>query len=78
MASRGATALFIPTNNGFPPEKVDVAAHARKTDFARAVENSVIVIRSDVAGRADGMVAYGSSEIIDRHGMVLQPAPAIK
>jgi 5-aminopentanamidase len=27
MASQGATALFIPTNNGLPPEKADVAAH---------------------------------------------------
>jgi hypothetical protein len=26
MASKGATALFVPTNNGLPPEKADVAA----------------------------------------------------
>lgn len=28
MASRGATALFVPTNNGLPPEKADVVAEA--------------------------------------------------
>ena len=74
MASPGATALFIPTNNGLPPEKADVAADARNADIARAIENSVFVIRADVAGRADGMVSYGSSAIVDSDGMVLQSA----
>ena len=72
MAAQGATVLFIPTNNGLPPEKADVVAQARNIDIARAVENSVAVIRADVAGRADGKVSYGSSAIIDRDGMVLQ------
>ena len=74
IASRGATVLFIPTNNGLPPVKADVAAHARKVDIALAIEHHVAVIRADVAGRADGMVSYGSSEIIDSNGVVLQSA----
>jgi 5-aminopentanamidase len=74
MASQGATALFIPTNNGLPPAKAEVTAQARKTDIGRAVENSVWVIRADVAGRAEGRVSYGSSEIVDRFGTVLQSA----
>ena len=74
MASKGATALFVPTNNGLPPEKADVAAHARKVDVALATENSVSVVRADVAGRIDGMVSYGSSEIVDSLGNVLQSA----
>jgi predicted amidohydrolase len=74
MASQGATALFIPTNNGLPPEKADVAAHARNIDIALAIENNVSVIRADVAGRADGIVSYGSSGIVDSHGNVLQSA----
>jgi predicted amidohydrolase len=74
MASKGATALFVPTNNGLRPEKVDVAAHARKVDVALATENSVSVVRADVAGRIDGMVSYGSSEIVDSLGNVLQSA----
>jgi 5-aminopentanamidase len=74
MASQGAAALLIPTNNALPPEKADVAAHARSADIARAVENSVSVIRADVAGRADGMLSYGSSGIINSDGMVLQSA----
>ena len=74
MVSKGATALFIPTNNGLPPEKADVAAHARKVDVALAREHDVSVIRADVAGRADGMVSYGSSGIVDSRGKVLQSA----
>jgi predicted amidohydrolase len=72
MAEKGATALFIPTNNGLPQEKADVAAPARKVDIALAIEHGVSVIRADVAGRADGIVSYGSSGIVDSHGRVLQ------
>ncbi len=74
MASKGATALFIPTNNGLPPEKADVAAHARRVDITLAIENNIWVIRADVAGRTNGMVSYGSSGIVDPHGNVLQSA----
>jgi len=76
MASRGAAALFVPTNNGLPPAKAgpELVAHARNCDIARAVENSVSVIRSDVAGRTEGLVSYGSSGIVDPDGMVLQSA----
>jgi predicted amidohydrolase len=74
MASQGATALFIPTNNGLPPEKADVAGRARKADVALAIGNRVAVIRADVAGHAEGRVSYGSSEIIDSDGTVLQSA----
>lgn len=74
MAAQGATALFVPTNNGLPPEKADVVAHARNADIARAVENSVSVLRADVAGCTTGRVSYGSSGIVDREGMVLQSA----
>ncbi len=76
MASRGATALFVPTNNGLPPTKAgpELVAQARNVDIARAVENSLSVIRADVAGRTEGLVSYGSSGIIDPDGMVLQSA----
>ncbi len=74
MTEKGALALFVPTNNGLPPAKggVEVVEDARKADIARALENGVSVIRADVAGRAEGLVAYGSSEIVDHHGTVLQ------
>ena len=41
---------------------------------SRAIENSVAVIRADVAGRTASLVSYGSSGIVDRDGMVLQSA----
>jgi 5-aminopentanamidase len=76
MASRGATALFVPANNGLPPTKAgpELVAEARNVDIARAVENSVYVIRADVAGRAEGLLSYGSSGIVDPDGMLLQSA----
>lgn len=76
MASQGATALFVPTNNGLPPTKggSGLVAEARNCDIARAVENSVSVIRADVAGRTENLVSYGSSGIVDADGMVVQTA----
>jgi predicted amidohydrolase len=76
MAARGAAALFVPTNNGLPPAKAcaELVAEARNVDIARAVENSMWVIRADVAGRSDELVSYGSSGIVDPDGMVVQSA----
>lgn len=76
MAAKGAAALFVPTNNGLPETKAgpELVAQARNCDIARAVENSVSVIRADVAGRTESLVSYGSSGIVDADGMVLQSA----
>jgi predicted amidohydrolase len=76
MAAQGAAALFVPTNNGLPPKKAgpELVVHARNVDIARAIENSVFVIRADVAGRTESLVSYGSSEIVDPDGMVIQSA----
>ena len=73
MASRGAAALFVPTNNGLPPAKggPELVAQARNVDIARAIENSVSVIRADVSGRTEGLVSYGS--ICDRLSRAFQP-----
>ena len=74
IASQGATAMFVPTNNGLPPAKADVVAEARAIDVARAKENRVWVIRADVAGRTADRVSYGSSCIVAPDGTVLQAA----
>ena len=76
MASRGATALFVPTNNGLPPARAsaELVSRARTVDIARAVENSIWVIRADVAGRTNDLLSYGSSGIVDPDGMVIQSA----
>lgn len=76
MAAQGATALFIPTNNALPsstggPELVRASTRA---DIARALENRMWVIRADVAGRTEHMLSYGSSEIVDPQGIVVQSA----
>jgi len=76
MASRGATALFVPTNNGLPFAKAspNIIADARKSDVARATENGMSVIRADVAGRTDVLLSYGSSAITAFDGTVLATA----
>jgi predicted amidohydrolase len=76
MAAQGAAALFVPTNNGLPPTKAgpELVAEARNCDIARAIENSVSVIRADVAGRTERLVSYGSSGIVDCDGMVIESA----
>jgi predicted amidohydrolase len=76
MAAHGATALFVPTNNGLPPTRAgaELVAQARNVDIARAVENGMWVIRADVAGRTDELVSYGSSGIVDPSGKVVQAA----
>jgi predicted amidohydrolase len=74
MAARGASALFIPSNNGLPPEKADVVADSRKADVARATENGLWVIRADTAGRGVGKVSYGSSGIVAPDGTVVRSA----
>ena len=80
MASQGATALFVPTNNGLPPAKAspDLVSDARNVDIARAIENSISVVRADVAGLTSDLVSYGSSGIVDPDGMVLQSAPQLR
>jgi predicted amidohydrolase len=76
MVAKGATALFIPTNNGLPATKggPEMVIEARNVDIARAIENSIFVIRADVAGQTESLISYGSSEIVDRDGIVLQSA----
>jgi predicted amidohydrolase len=76
MASQGAAALFVPTNNGLPPAKArpELVAQTRNVDIARAVENRVSVIRADVAGQTEKLVSYGSSGITAPDGMVIQTA----
>lgn len=76
MAAQGAVALFVPTNNGLPHGRVgaEIIDEARNIDIARAVENSVFVIRADVAGRTEKLESHGSSGIVDCDGRLLQSA----
>jgi predicted amidohydrolase len=76
MASQGAAALFVPTNNGLPPAKggPELPSLARGADIARAIENRVWVIRADVAGRTAGLASFGSSGIVGPDGTVLVSA----
>jgi predicted amidohydrolase len=76
MAARGATALFVPTNNGLPPARAyaELVTEARNVDIATAVENRMWVIRADVAGRTGELVSYGSSGIVSPDGIVVQSA----
>ena len=74
LASLGAVAIFIPTNSALPHDRKEVTADARRIDIAIATDNNIWVIRSDVAGRTDSLVAYGSSCIAGPGGNVLKSA----
>jgi predicted amidohydrolase len=73
MAAKGATALFVPTNNALPVARghEGVADQARACDIARAVENTVWVVRADVAGRTPTHVAEGATGVVDPNGEVV-------
>jgi predicted amidohydrolase len=72
MAAAGATVLFVPSNNGLPPDRPDVSAATRAVDIALAKENRVTIVRADVAGRTAKLCSSGSSAIVGRDGTVLQ------
>jgi predicted amidohydrolase len=76
MAARGATVLFVPTNNGLPSSRgyAGVADAARACDIARAVENLVWVVRADVAGRTPPLVCEGATRVVDAGGNVVASA----
>lgn len=80
LAAQGAAALFVPTNNGLPPGKAgpEIITNARNADIARAVENSVSVVRADVAGRTADLVSDGSSGIVDPDGRLLGAAQQLQ
>jgi predicted amidohydrolase len=81
IAAQGASALFIPTNNGLPHGKAgpEIIDEARISDIACARENNLWVIRADVTGRTHAgthseLVAYGSSGIVDPSGTLVKSA----
>jgi predicted amidohydrolase len=77
MVARGARAIFVPSNNGLPPERADVVALSRAVDITRAVDNDVTIVRADVAGRTADRVSFGSSAIVDARGTVLCAGTAL-
>lgn len=76
MSAQGATALFVPANNGLPLKRADAGLieESRNADAHRATENGVWIVRADVAGCAAGLMSYGSSEIMRPDGTVVQTA----
>jgi 5-aminopentanamidase len=72
IAVQGATALFIPANNGLPPGKggAALAAETRRVDIETAAANRLWVVRADVAGRAGELESYGSSGVVNPRGCV--------
>jgi predicted amidohydrolase len=79
MIAKGATALFIPTNNSMPINRstTQLVEEARRADIQQAQENRVHVIRADVAGQNDRLLSYGSSSVVDPQGRVLEAAPQL-
>jgi predicted amidohydrolase len=76
MAAKGAAALFVPTNssNRHARARPESVAHTRNVGIARAVENSVWIVRADVGGQSRDLVSHGSSCIIDPDGTTVESA----
>jgi 5-aminopentanamidase len=77
MVARGASAIFLPSNNSLPRERANVVASSRAVDIARARDNEVMIVRADVAGRTANRVSFGSSAIVDARGTVLRVGEAL-
>ena len=77
MVRKGASVLFIPTNNGMPEERAvrELVAEARRADKALVTDHNVCIIRADVAGQVDGFVSHGSSAITLTDGHRLESPP---
>jgi 5-aminopentanamidase len=76
MAVKGATVLFVPSNNGLPAARISerLAEQARACDIARAVENTVWVVRADVTGRTATHVSEGATGVVAPSGTVVSTA----
>lgn len=72
MVARGATVLFVPSNNALRPEKANIVATTRAVDTACARANGVAVVRADLAGELTDRIAIGSSVIVDASGTIVQ------
>ena len=73
LRAQGASVLFVPSNNGMPPDRggAELVELARAADRNNAVENSLWVVRADVAGHDGAFVSYGSSAITDPQGRLI-------
>ena len=78
LAARGASVIFVPSNNSLLPQRADVVALSRAVDIARARDNAVMIVRADVAGRTADRVSFGSSAIVDVRGTVLRAGEALR
>jgi predicted amidohydrolase len=76
LASRGARALFVPTNNALPASQTsnEMLAEARACDVALATRNDCWVVRADVAGAAHDLRSEGSSRITSPKGKIMSTA----
>ena len=78
MARKGASVLFIPSNNQLPLGRMidGLTDEAWACDVARATDNGMWVVRADVAGRTVSHVSAGASGIVDPRGSLVARASA--
>jgi predicted amidohydrolase len=74
MAAKGATVLFVPTNNGLPLDRQfeGLVDEGRACDIARAVENTIWVVRADVTGRTAAVACEGATGVVDPNGRIVR------
>jgi 5-aminopentanamidase len=75
LASKSAAMVFMPLNNRLPKEIADKYRNrARSNIIARAVENRLTIVASDVTGHQGDYISYGASTICGPDGSVLASA----
>ena len=70
LVARGATVLFIPTNNAMPADRGGpaLAAEARSIDRQHARALGIPIVRADVIGDWQGLRSEGASAITTPNG----------
>lgn len=77
LASKGAALILVPTNSGHLRNSEShrrLRTRGETLPVARAVDNTVSIVISDIAGEQRGRFALGSSRIIDPDGALLSAA----
>jgi predicted amidohydrolase len=76
MAAKGEAVLFVPTNNSLPlaRSRQGLVDEARACDIARAVDNTVWVVRADVAGRTTTHASEGATSVVDPNAGIISTA----
>lgn len=74
LAAGGARVLFVLSNNALPHARADVVELTRNVDISLSRDNSLYIVRADVAGTHGDFTGYGTSKIVAPNGDIMAKA----